>query len=318
MNPDLVRVVALVVSIGLLILIAKAVAWTAAAVVAWLVSVPLFIASALIPLPLPVRIATTALALAWCLILLFPERSPIGPLSRAEWATQRVIRHVSAAAREAYLAGTLGGIRSDLIAQLDDCEPPNDAWRTAKAAQMLDLRADPPQVGAGDATKRLVSWPWRVALDHRVLPIRIRIQDAMRARKLPHVERPGFDDMTSSMQYDYYFLKNAWHRFEDLRALEGGLGRRQDEARALIDLIAAVSPPEDGWATLRDLTVELQGLELKAATDGVSPAERARMLVAGQELRDGWLALSRRDARGLPWPDEGRTGGPENQSTRVG
>ena len=318
MSQDLARALVLVVSILLLTRIAVVVAWTPAAAVAWLVSVPLFIAFALLPLPLPLRLGIATCAFAWCAILLFPERSPIGPLSRSEWAMQRVIRHVSVAAREAFLASRIADTLPALIGELDASEPPNEMWHTVKAAQLLDLRADPPQVGVGDATQRLVSWPWRAALDHRVLRARIRLQDALRARKLRHIERPGFDDMTSSMQYDYYFLKNAWHRFNALEARDGGLADSHEEARALVALIAAVRPPSDDWAIVRDLTVEVQALQLKAATESLSRGENDRAVVAGEELRVRWSQLSRRDAQGMAWPDEAAPGGHENQSTRVG
>jgi len=319
MRPEVIHVVVLVISIAFLVLVADVVPWTAAAVVAWLVTVPLFVASAIVPLPVPLRVATAALAFAWGAILLLPERSPIGPLSRAEWATQRVIRLVSAAGREAYQAGTLGDRRADLIAQLEACKPPNDAWRAATTAQMLDLRADPPQVGVGDATNRLVSWPWRVALDHRILPVRIRIDDAVRVRKLRHLQRPGFEDMTSSMRFDYYFLRHAWVRFDDLRARDGGLRRWHEEATALSALVASVHPPDRRWAMLRDLTVEVQALELEAAIDDLSAADQDRLRTAGDELRETWAALSRHDARGLALAKrDGAEGGSENRTTRVG
>jgi hypothetical protein len=274
--------------------------WTAAAVVAWLVTAPVLVTSALVGLPSLLRIAVAMLVVAWGAILAFPERSPIGPLTRAEWASQRAIKSVSAGARAAYQTGALGDRQADFVARLEALEPPNDLWRAVKTAQLLDLRADPPQVGVGDATNRLVTWPWRDATDHRLVRLRRRLEDAQHARRLRHILHPGFDDMTSSMRYDYFFLRNLWIRFDGLKSRDGGLRLWHDDALALAALAEAVRPPDDRWRRLRDLTVEIQGLELKAAAGVLSAVQQDRLKAAGDDLREGWAKVSHRDARDLP------------------
>jgi hypothetical protein len=282
-----------------LLVIARVVPWTTAAVIAWVASVPLLAAPVLLSHPGVLRFGAVPVALAWGLIIFFPDRSPLGPLSGAERACQQVVRAVSAGARTAYTDHTLADQRAIFIADLEALEPPNDLWRVVKRAQLLDMRADPPQVGIGDATHRLVSWPWRVAVDHRVVQLRLRLDDAVRARRLRRVRLPGFDDMTTVMRYDYYFLRAIVARFDDLKTREGGLLRWHEEAAALMSLNADVHPPNAAWTRLRDMILEIHGLELKGADADLNGSERERLAVLADETRRAWTALEQRDARGL-------------------
>lgn len=302
MRPETVALVLLGISFVLLVLIAIVIPWTRAAVVLWLVTAPSWVAGALLfsHAPLVLRAFVALLVIAWAAILFFPERSPIGPLSRAESSCQRVIKGVSAAAREAYEGRTLGDRRADLVAELEALQPPNDLWRAVKTAQLLDLRADPPQVGVGDATDRLVTWPWQDALDHRILRVRLRLDDALRARRLRHIANPGFDDMTSSMRYAYLFIGNLWRRFEALEGREGGLKDDHDEAAALIALGAVVRSPNARWGQVRDLSIEIMTLELKAATADLGPPEQERLLMARNDLGQMLAELSARDLMAVP------------------
>ena len=86
---------------------------------------------------------------------------------------------------------------------------------------------------------------------------------------------------------------------DDLKAREGGLLRWHLDVTALADLTGIVRPPDERWARLRDLTIEIIGLELKAATAGLSTIEEEHLASAGDELRERWAELSARDARGL-------------------
>ena len=237
--------------------------------------------------------------MAWGIVIVFPERSPFGPLSTKERACQRVVLGVSAGAREAYRAGTLAERRMTFIDELEALDPPNDWWRSVKAAQLLDMRADPPKVGVGDATQRLVTWPWRVALDHRIIGPRLRLEDAIRARRLRRNPRPGFEEMTTSLRYNYYFLRIVLNRFADLRTREGGLSRWHDNAAALLELAREVRAPTSGWARLRDLIVEIHGGELKASSTELNPAEQERLAITTEEASRAWLEMERRDAAGL-------------------
>ncbi len=302
MRPEFVSLILLGVSVALLILIAIVVPWTRAAVILWLVTAPSWVATTVLVshAPVALRVAVALLVIVWAVILFFPDRSPIGPLSRAERACQKVISGVSAGARAAFEAQTLPDQTAGFIAELEGLEPPNDLWRTVKTAQLLDLRADPPQVGIGDATDRLVTWPWQDALDHRILRVRLRLDDALRARVLRHIPRPGFDDMTSSMRYAFLFIGNLWRRFEDLQAREGGLKANYDEAAALAALGASVRPPNTRWGKARDLTVEIMGLELKAATAGLDAPEQERLLTARNDFGQTLADLSARDLVAAP------------------
>src|SRR4051794_36835498 len=265
MSPEAIRVGVGLTTVLFLVGIAWCVPSTTAAVIAWVSSVPLLAVPVLLTHPGVLRFEALPVGLAWGLVILFPDHSPIGPLSAAERTCQRVVRPVSAGARGAYLDHTLADQAPTFIADLEALEPPNDLWRVVKRAQLLDLQSDPPQVGVGDATQRLVSWPWRVAVDHRLVPLRLRMDDASRARRLRRLERPGFDDMTRVTRYDFFFVQPMTARFESLKAREGGLLRWQDEAAALIDLNADVRPPNTAWTRVRDLIVETHELELASA-----------------------------------------------------
>jgi len=282
-----------------LVLIAIVVPWTPAAVIAWLVSVPLLLLWPLMVPPGALRLEVIPVAVAWGLIISFPDWSPLGPLSKAERACHKVILGVSAGARAAYRADTLAERRADFIAELEALDPPNELWRVVKTAQLLDMRADPPQVGVGDATQRLVSWPWRVALDHQIVLVRLRLDDAFRARRLRRHPRPGFDDMTSVLRYDYFFLRLVVARFDDLKAREGGLLQWNEEAAALLTLSGEVRPPNANWTKLRDVTLEIQSVEVKAASTDLDDVERERLAIAIDEARRAWVELEQRDGRGL-------------------
>jgi hypothetical protein len=150
--------IALALAVFFLVSIAVCVPWTRAAVIAWFLSALLLAATDLmVRPPYALRLAVVLLCATWLLIILFPARSPFGPLSRAERACQAVVLGVSAGARAAYQANTLAAQRATFIAELDALDPPNELWRAVKTAQLLDLRADPPQVGIGDATRCALS-----------------------------------------------------------------------------------------------------------------------------------------------------------------
>jgi hypothetical protein len=289
----------LLAAVAYLALIAACVPWTRTAVTAWLVTIPLLVVPALLALAMPLRLEPILVAAVWGLVIYFPNRSPFGPLSRPEMECHEVVHRVSAGARAAYRANTLLEQRATFIADLETLDPPNDLWRLVKTAQILDLRADPPQVGVGDATKRLASWPWRVALDHRIIPIRLRLDDAVRARRVRDQSYPGFDDMTTATRYDYYFLRTLAARFEDLRTREGGLSRWHDEAVALLSLGRAVDPPSAAWTKVRNLVLEILELELLSETTALGAAQLDRLAIAAKEAKQNWADLERQDARGM-------------------
>ena len=292
--------IALALAVFFLVSIAVCVPWTRAAVIAWFLSALLLAATDLmVRPPYVLRLAVVLLCATWLLIILFPARSPFGPLSRAERACQAVVLGVSAGARAAYQANTLAAQRATFIAELDALDPPNELWRAVKTAQLLDLRADPPQVGIGDATVRLVPWPWQVALDRRLVPLHRWLDDAIRARRLRRHPRPGFDEMTSVMRYDYFFLRILEARLEEVKTREGGLPRWHEEAAALMALGGEVRAPNASWTRLRDLVLEAYGLELRGATTDLSTAEQERLAIAADEARHAWVDLEQRDARGL-------------------
>jgi hypothetical protein len=292
-------VIQLALSLLLLALIAVQVPWTRAAVIAWLASIPLLCLAALMTQPGILRVLVVVVDLGWILVLLFPLRSPIGPLSRAERACHAVVHDVSAAARTAYLEHTLAEDRTALIAKLEALQPPDELWLTVKSAQLLDLRADPPQVGVGDATSRLVTWPWRVALDRRIVPVRLRLDDAIRALRLRRDPLPTFDALTRAMRYDLFFLRLITARLEDLGAREGGLLRWREEAAAILSLCREVRPPNKSWTKLRDLVIEIEGMELEAVQTALSAAQEERLAIARDAARQAWVALREQEPRGL-------------------
>lgn len=282
-------VLAILVFFGL---IAVLVPWTRLAVLAWLASLVLMIVLALSPWP--VRGLSSLIALGWTLVIWFPDRSPFGPLSAPERACQEVVLSVSREAREAYEAGRLERVLPALLDRIDAIEPPNTRWKAVKAAQSLDLRADPPQLGFGDATDRLVSWPWRDALDARIIPLRLRIDDAFRSRRLRRNPPPGFDDVLQGMRYDYFFLRPLAKRLATVRGRDDWPARLP-EAFELIALGRSVRAPGRSWAHVRDLFLETEELELEAATRLLHPTERERLVGLIDEARAAWEDLERRE-----------------------
>jgi len=289
-------VIALALNLVFLAGVAIVVPWTAAAVAAWLVSAAV-LAAALLVHPNLLRFGVDApVVVAWSLVIFFPTHSPFPPLSAAERAFHEAIHRVSAGARSGYHANTLTAQREALVAELKVLDPPDERWRLVQRAQLLDLSADPPQVGVGDATHRLVTWPWRVALDQRIVPVRLRLDDAIRARRLRRHPLPGFDEMTTVLRYDHYFLRNLTARFADLRQRDGGLHRWRDEAAALLSLGGAVPPPTASCERLRDLVLEIHGLELKAAIADLSAEELDRLAIAADQAQAAWVELEAREA----------------------
>jgi hypothetical protein len=293
----LVRVLGDVVVLGL---VARYVVWTRSAVVAWLLSCLWLAATDFVPhMPYALRLTGIPVVAGWAFVMFYPNWSPFGPLSGAERRCQKVVHRVSAGARAAYQAGTLAAERATFIADLEALDPPNDLWRLVKAAQLLDLRADPPQVGVGDATVRLVPWPWQDALDHRLLSIHRRLDDTIRARRLKRHPRPGFDEMPSGMRYDRYFLRILVARLSEVKAREGGFAEWPDEAAALLELGRDVRPPNATWARLRNLVLEVYGLELRGARgEDLTPAELERFSIAEDTLRHDWEAQERHEIKG--------------------
>jgi hypothetical protein len=273
--------------------IAVVVPWTRIAVAAWVVSLPVVIV--LVALPWPQRLLAVPIELAWAFVLLFPDRSPVGPLWGRERACQDVVKRVSGRARAAYGSGTLGETLPALLADVKAIDPPDPRWAAVKSAQLLDLRADPPQVGVGTATQRLLSWPWRDALDQRIVPLRLRIDDAMRARRLRRNALPAFEDLTRAMRYDYFFLRILVARMNELRERSDWPTRWSDEFAQLLALGREVRAPDEHWARVRDLALEVQDLERTSASRMLGAGELERLTVVSGEARRAWDDLERDD-----------------------
>ncbi len=213
-------------------LVAAVVPWTRRAVVVWSATLPLLMW--LIVQSGPVRFLALLGIAGWLAVIFLPERSPIGPLSSAQRRCHAVVKRVSATAREADLAADGTRIIAGLVAELRALEPPDDPWRLVVAAQILDLEADPPQIGVRGATDRLLPWPWRTALDQRIVPFGLRLADRVRAWRSRRAVRPDFDGLPSQLRYDMYFLHAVVARFAGLHRRPGGLAgsaRRGDTTR---------------------------------------------------------------------------------------
>ena len=245
------------------------------------------------------RLVAFGIWLAWIVLDQLGDRVPLLAWgTAAERRCQAVILRCSRAAREAYLAGRLDVVVAGLVADLEALEAPPGPWQAVRAAQLLDLRADPPQVGVGDATERLAPWPWRVALDRRTVQFQTRIRDAVRGRRARRLALPGFDELPSDRQYDSYFLRILAARFKRLADADGGLVHAEPEAAALIALGREVAAPDAAWGRLRDLVVERLGLELRAATQGLDPAAQDRLRIVDEEVFARWSQLEEPFTRG--------------------
>lgn len=272
--------------------------WTRQAVAAWCAAL-----AALLWLEAqhgwPPHIAAIGIWLAVALLFV-PDRSPLRSWGSApERRCHEVMHRVSKEAREAHLAGRLDQVLGGLVSDLEALDPPAGPWRPAREAQLLDLRARPPQVGAGGATDRLAPWPWRVALDHRIIGARRRLDDALLRWRARRLDRPGWDDLPSVQRYDHFFLRVLTTRFRRLMDGEGGLVASEQEAAALISLAREVATPGADWSRLRDLVVERYEMELRGATEGLTPKELDRLRVVADASLGLWgeLETARRSAR---------------------
>jgi hypothetical protein len=276
-------------------LLAVTVPWTRAAVVAWLVCLLGSLALALAPWP--VRALLAPIAFGWLLIVWFPGRSPIGPLTERERGCQQAVLDVSRAAREAFEHIRLAETLPALLARVEAIDPPNERWAVVQTAQILDLRADPPQVGVGEGTDRLLSWPWRDALDARIVPLRLRIDDAIRTRRLRRRGLPGFDDMPRSMRYDYYFLRPLARRLAALGGRPVTQPDRIEASRALAALGRQVRPADRELARVRDLLLDARELELELESGirPMDPSARDRLASLTDEAARAWSDLERED-----------------------
>jgi hypothetical protein len=254
------------------VLIAAVVPWTRRAVLVWSVSLPLL--TWLLVQPWPARLFAVLGGAGWLAVILLPDWSPIGPLSSAQRRSHSVVKRASVAAREADLA--MGGKRvlAGLVAELRALDPPDHLWRVAVAAQILDLGADPPQTGIRRGKDRLVSWPWRVALDQRIVPFRLRLDDAVRARRARRALQPGFEDLPASLRYDLFFLHPVVTRFAGLHRNPGGLAGSLATATAFLDLARAVPAPDGAWSGVRDSVLDALSLELRGGDDLLGQTRR--------------------------------------------
>ncbi len=210
-----------------------------------------------------------------------------------------MVKRASAAGREADPAADGTQIFAGLVTGLRALEPPDGLWRLVVAAQILDLEADPPQIGAQGATDRLLSWPWRVALDQRIVPFRLRLDDAVRARRSRRAARPDFDGLPSELRYDMFFLRAVGARFEGLRTRPGGLAGSLGEATRLVDLARAVRAPDARWARVRDMVVDVMTLELGRVTAGRGDDGSGRIDETRDRARRLWQELE--DAATAGW-----------------
>ena len=288
-------------------LVAAVVPWTRRAVLVWLVSFPLL--TWLWFQTGPVRLLAPLVGAAWLAVIFLPERSPIGPLSSAQRRCHAVVKRASVTAREADL--TAGGTRiiAGLVAELRALEPPDDPWRQAVAAQILDLEADPPRIGVRGATNRLLPWPWRTALDQRIVPFGLRLGDRVRARRSRRAVRPGFDDLPSQLRYDLFFLHAVVARFAGLHRRPGGLAGSLSEAMALLELARAVRAPDAVWSKMRDSVLVALSLELSSVAGGPGDDRTDELLAQTRERVEGrWHDLE--DAATAGWTSKVRPNRP--------
>jgi hypothetical protein len=281
---------ALVATCGVFAWFARTLPWTRPAVASWCAALVTLLWLQARP-GRPPNIAAICVWLAVALLFL-PDRSPLRAWgSAAERRCHEVMHRVSREAREAHLAGRLGEVLAGLVADLEALDPPDGPWRPARAAQLLDLRGRPPQVGVGDSTDRLAPWPWRVALDRRIVRPRVWLDDAVRRRRAGRLDRPGWDDLPSDQRYDAFFLRVLTARFLRLQDGAGGLEAAAPEGAALISLAREVGAPDAGWARVRDLVVERLDLELRGATVGLAPEELDRLRAVAEESVALWGQL---------------------------
>jgi hypothetical protein len=276
-------------SVALHVLLLWMLSWTWRMAALWALS--LVVVTWLSVQPWPMRSLALVAAAGWLVMIFVADRSPLGELVGPEREWQDTIHGVSARAREDDAAGRLDPpTLASRIWELERLDPPPGPWALAVAAQLLDLRARPPQTDAPGATDRLVAWPWRAALDSRLIPPRLWLRDAVRRRHMRTLETIEYDRVTREVQYDIYFLRVAGRRFAALRQAEGGLAGNLDEARAVIALLRYVSPPARRWASVRDRLAEVLELEVQDV-EGGRVAERHAAMSA--ELMEHWMSLER-------------------------
>ncbi len=254
--------IAVLSSIAMALVIAPLVPWTRPTLAALLASAVVFAFCLSLPGGL-LRLTAVPLVLAWFAFILRPDRSPLAALVGRQRRTHEVIHRISRDAREAYLAGRLDAVVPTLIADLQQLETADSEWELVRRCQLADLRAKPPQVGVADRTDRLVVWPWRVALDARVVGSRRRFDDWRRRRRLRWDPPPSFDALPSELAYDLFFLRPLARRFNEVvvRAVAGD-AQAASEARELLELGGSVATPNAAWAGVRDAVLSVMDDEL--------------------------------------------------------
>ena len=289
----------LVAILAIHVVVAVCLAWTWRATGLWVLSlIVCTLAAVLLPWPLSLLYLVVSIAWLWAIVL--GDRSPLAELVGEEREWQHVIHGVSSRGRELAQAGRLDApALASLVWELERIEPPAGPWRHARDALLLDLRAHPPQTDAPGAMDRLVAWPWRVALDHRLTPLRLALADAMRRRDMRHLERIQIDKVTREVRYDVYFLRILSRRFDALRRSPGGLGASEGEARAMLDLLVDVPAPDRRWAGLAEQLGRLLEQELEGAL-GVADDAMERAELSGA-LRERWADLERAALAAMPF-----------------
>jgi hypothetical protein len=125
-------------------------------------------------------------------------------------------------------------------------------------------------------------------LDQRIVRLRLRIDDAARARSARRMERPGFDDLPSPLRYDLYFLRVLVARAQKLLPLEAGRENALPEVMALLDLAHQVGAPDHRWTHVRDVVLEGLELEVKLVTGGLNESELERLKAAHEDSPRLW------------------------------
>ena len=291
--------IAILSSVAIASVIAPLVAWTRPTLAALLASVVVFAVCLSLPGSL-LRLTALPLVLAWFAFILRPDHSPLAALVGSQRRTHEVIHRISRYAREAYLAGRLDALLPALVAELERLEAPDEDWELVRRVQLADLRATPPQVGVGDRTDRLVMWPWRLALDARIVGPRRRFDDWLRRRRLRWNPPPSFDALPSELRYDFFFLRPLARRFGVAveAASSGGDGRAVSDARELLDLARAAPTPSAAWSGVRDALVSVMAAEIAAVADARRDEDGARRLAARAEVMAAWSRQEAADGAG--------------------
>ncbi len=260
---------------------------------AWLLTGALPLASSLGSLVALRVLAAVVFCAFWGLALGWPSRLGLTGLTIREQACDQALRRLSSEARAAVAAsGDWEPRLSEIRRSLEALEVPDVAWGEVRDALVLDLLARPPAVGRGvTQTPRLVWWPWRAAVDRRI--VGAEFTDALSQLRRP----PTGDADTRSAEARYdEFLRIVAGRISDYVPKELGPGATTPrfppppEADRLVRLVEEAPAPNGTWRAVRDALVAVLSLELEAAATRVEAEWLDRFESARCDLESRWQA----------------------------